>query len=105
MYGRKDGQIISDLGMSSIDSTSPHHKTFMPDVSKSISIYEDSAVGMSFDKSFKVAQAQTKIYRPSIVHTNISKHVVVSPKMRQSTYKHSPLIQSPKMNPTKKFSN
>ena len=49
MYGRKEGPaIISDLGMISDDFTSPHHKTFMPDVSKSISIQEDSIVGMSF---------------------------------------------------------
>ena len=61
MYGRKEGQNISDLGMSSDDFNSPHHKTFMPDVSKSISIQEDSMVGMSFDKSFKVAQAQGKM--------------------------------------------
>ena len=34
MYGIKDG--ISDLNLSADEYSSPHHKTFMPDVSKSI---------------------------------------------------------------------
>ena len=87
MYGRKEGQNLSDLGMSSEDFSSPHNKTFMPDVTKSISIQEDSMLGMNFDKTYNAAQATAKIYRPSMVHSNISKHVVVSPKMRRSTYK------------------
>ena len=105
MYGRKEGPaIISYLGMISDDFTSPHHKTFMPDVSKSISIQEESIIGMSFDNSFKVAQAPSKVYRPSLVHTNISKHVVVSPKMRLSTFKQSPQDQSPEISHAKKLS-
>ena len=42
--------------MSSDDFTSPHNKTYMPDVSKSISFNNDeSLLGMSFDKSFNAA--------------------------------------------------
>lgn len=63
-------------------------------------------LGMSFDKSFTgVTQAPNKIFRPNIVHTNISKHVVVSPNMRRSTYKHSPVDKSPQMNNIKLSSN
>jgi len=36
MYGVRE--VISDLNLSADEYASPHHKTFMPDLSKSINI-------------------------------------------------------------------
>jgi hypothetical protein len=60
----------------------------MPEVSKSIQ--EDSLMGMSFDQALNAAHAPNKIYRASVIHASIAKHVVTSPKSKLPTYMHTP---------------